>query len=148
MIDSIYNYKQVSPNLATGGQPDENQLHELSRAGYDIVINLGLAGTEYSIHNEKEIIESYGMKYFHIAVDFENPEIEKYYEFANLFKTMSHKNVFIHCAANKRVSAFLAVFQVKEQGVPFKQAMEEVQSIWKPNKIWAVFMNKVIKSTG
>ena len=147
MIDSIYNYKKISPYLATGGQPNENQLHELSRLGYETVINLGLPGTEYSIHNEKEIIESYGMQYFHIPVNFENPEIEKYLEFANLFKSMSHKKVFIHCAANKRVSAFLAIFRVKEEGVPLEQAMAEVKSIWKLNKVWVTFMKKVIKNT-
>ena len=61
MIDAIYNYREISPAIATGGQPDEHQLHGKSEAGYEVVINLGLAGAEYSVPNEKQLVESKGI---------------------------------------------------------------------------------------
>lgn len=147
MIKSIYNYKQFSPNLTTGGQPDENELHEIGRAGYEVVINLGLDGTEYSVQNEKEIIESYGIQYIHIPVSFEAPEVEKYWAFATFLKTVSYKKVFVHCAANKRVSIFMALFRVIEEGLPCRQAIEDILSIWEPSEVWENFMNELLRTT-
>ena len=86
MIESIYNFRQFSPNLATAGQPNENELHQIGKAGYEVVINLGLDKSEYSVRNEKKIIESYGIQYMHIPVNFETPEVEKYRAFARFLK--------------------------------------------------------------
>ena len=33
MIESIYKYKNISSLWATGGQPDEDELHEIGQAG-------------------------------------------------------------------------------------------------------------------
>lgn len=147
MIKSIYNYKQFSPNLTTGGQPNENELHQIGRAGYEVVINLGLDGTEYSVQNEKEIIESYGTQYIHIPVSFEAPEVEKYWAFATFLTTVLHKKVFVHCAQNKRVSIFMALFRVIEEGFPFQQAIEDILSIWEPSEVWKNFMDEVLQTT-
>ena len=146
MIKSIYNYKQFSPNLTTGGQPNENELHQIGRAGYEVVINLGLDGTEYSVQNEKEIIESYGTQYIHIPVSFEAPEVEKYWEFVTILKPVFHKKVFVHCAQNKRVSIFMALFRVIGEGLSWNQAIEDILSIWEPNEVWKNFLNEVLRT--
>ena len=147
MIKSIYNYKQFTPNLATAGQPNENELHQIGKAGYDVVINLGLDKSEYAVWNEREIIESYGIHYIHIPVSFEAPEVEKYWEFVALLKTVFHKKVFVHCAKNKRVSIFMALFRVIEEGFPLQQAIEDILSIWEPSQVWKNFMNEVLRTT-
>jgi protein tyrosine phosphatase (PTP) superfamily phosphohydrolase (DUF442 family) len=147
MIESIYNFKQLSPNLATGGQPNENELHQIGKSGYEVVINLGLDKTEYSVQNEKEIIESCGVHYMHIPVSFEAPEVEQYRAFARFLKTVLHKKVFVHCAANKRVSTFMALFRVMEEGWSWKQALDDIVSIWEPNAVWKQFMDTVVQTT-
>ena len=147
MIESIYNFRQFSPNLATAGQPNENELHQIGKAGYEVVINLGLDKSEYSVRNEKKIIESYGIQYMHIPVNFEAPEVEKYRAFARFLKTVSHKKVFVHCAANKRVSIFMALFRAIEEGLSWKQAIDDIVSIWEPNEVWKNFMNEVLQTT-
>ena len=147
MIDAIYNYREISSALATGGQPDEHQLHDIAEAGYEVVINLGLVGAGYSVTNEQELIESKGMQYIHIPVNFDAPEKDKYYEFASLFKALSNKRVFIHCAANKRVSVFLALYRITEEQMPIKKAMEELNSMWEPNDIWITYMKEVISNS-
>ena len=148
MVESIYNFKRISPDLATGGQPDENELHELSKAGFEVVINLGLADAEYSIPDEKEILEHHGIEYFHLPVTFDAPEMDKFFEFSKLLKSLPNKKLFIHCAANMRVSVFVALFNMVENGVPQKKAMEAVQSIWDPNEVWRAYMNKVLELSG
>jgi len=147
MIDAIYNYREISSCLATSGQPDSNQLLQISKAGYEVVINLGLLDAEYSVPNEKELIESNGMQYIHIPVNFETPEINKYFEFATCLKTLINKKVFIHCAANKRVSVFLALFSIIEERIPYNKAIEELKLMWEPNDTWIEYMKEVIKKS-
>lgn len=48
-MNDIKNFVYVSDKLATAGQPTENQLREIAKAGYDVVINLGLTGTNYAL---------------------------------------------------------------------------------------------------
>jgi hypothetical protein len=37
-VGEIYNYREVAPDLATSGQPREDQLAAIAEAGYDVVI--------------------------------------------------------------------------------------------------------------
>ena len=118
MIEAISNFKWLLPLLATGGQPDDIQLLKLSKEGFDAVINLGLADAEYAVPNEKQLIESQGIQYFHIPVNFESPQISQYFEFDKLVKDLSGNKLFIHCAANKRVSVFVALFRILNDKIP------------------------------
>lgn len=122
MIESIYNFKKISPLWATGGQPDEDELHEIGQAGFEVVINLGRDKTDYAIPEEKNILALYGIKYYHLPVSFQAPQIEHYQEFAKILRSISDKKVFIHCAANKRVSVFIALYQMIETKLPFQEA--------------------------
>jgi len=144
-VESINNYKLISKTLATGGQPDENQLRSLSKSGYEAVINLGLSNAEYSVANEQTLIESQGMRYFHIPVSFTAPEIEKYFEFSAILNTLSTKKVFLHCAANKRVAVFLALFQIIEEKWPVKKAIKQLKMLWEPDAVWTAYMENVIR---
>jgi len=83
----------------------------------------------------------------HIPVSFEAPEVEKYWEFVKFLKTVLHKKIFVHCAANKRVSVFMALFRVIEEGLSWKQASEDILSIWEPNEVWKKFMDEVLQIT-
>jgi len=52
-LQQIINWRYLSENLATGGQPTELQLAAVASEGYEVVINLGLANKEYSLADEK-----------------------------------------------------------------------------------------------
>ena len=52
-LESINNFLQVRDALATAGQPSMRELETLADAGYQVVINLGLHGTEYALGNEQ-----------------------------------------------------------------------------------------------
>ena len=144
MIESIYNYKKISSLLATGGQPDEDELHAIGQAEFEVVINLGLDKAEYSIPEEKNILALYGIKYYHLPVSFQAPQIEHYQEFAKILHSIADKKVFIHCAANKRVSVFIALYQMIEMKLPFQEAQKKIRSIWQPNDVWDNFISFVL----
>ena len=50
------------------------------------------------------------MAYRHIPVKFEAPAVEDFRAFVSAMDEWSDRKVFVHCAANFRVSAFVAVY--------------------------------------
>ncbi|MCU7829801.1 MAG: protein tyrosine phosphatase family protein [Candidatus Thiodiazotropha sp. (ex Myrtea sp. 'scaly one' KF741663)] len=146
MIESIYNFRQLSPTLATGGQPDERELQAICQAGFELVINLGLGDAPYAIADEQSIIESRGLDYIHLPVSFEAPEIDQFHAFCRIFNIQRERRAFIHCAANKRVSVFMALFHVIEKDWAFTEARNTILSVWEPDAIWQVFIQQVLST--
>ena len=116
-LENIYNYLKISDKIATAGQPSVEQFSHIKEAGYQVVINLALKDSSNALRNEKEIVETEGMQYIHIPVIWENPTEDKLQEFIQVMKTNVDKKVFVHCAANKRVSAFVYLYRRSEESI-------------------------------
>lgn len=144
MLEEIYNFLQLSDRIATSGQPTESQFKEISRAGYEVVINLGLTGTDYALEDEAGLICSLGMKYVHIPVIWENPTLENLDEFTSIMELHQDDKVFVHCAANMRVSVFMALYRILYLGWDQERAMEDMYKIWEPNARWDVFIQQTL----
>jgi len=145
LIDTVYNFKRLSPLIATGGQPNENQLQNLSVENYIAGINLGLDSAEYAVANEKQLVENQGIQYIHIPVSFDSPNTVHYFEFEKHLIALMNKRILIHCAANKRVSVFMALFRMLNQQVTYADAMKDVYEIWQPDNVWQRFIRQVIE---
>ncbi len=104
---SILNFVQIRERLATAGQPTIEQFSAIKNAGYDLVINLALPSSEGAVPSEREIVEALGMKYIHIPVDWDNPTIADFNQFSTVMQAHSDQSIFVHCAKNMRVSAFV-----------------------------------------
>jgi protein tyrosine phosphatase (PTP) superfamily phosphohydrolase (DUF442 family) len=144
MLEEIYNFLQLSDRLATSGQPTEEQFQEIVRAGYEVVINLGLARTDYALEDEAGLVHSLGMNYVHIPVIWENPTLENFDEFTSMMEEHKGERLFVHCAANMRVSVFMALYRILHLGWERERAMEDVHKIWDPNERWDKFITKVL----
>lgn len=140
MLEEIYNYLKLSETLATSGQPSEAQIGEIARAGYQLVINLALADAEYSLPDERTTVESHGMAYIHLPVIWTQPTAENLEAFCDVMDANQGKKVFVHCAANMRVSAFVALYRIRRLGWPPEQAFLEMQRIWTPEGWWQDFI--------
>src|SRR5258708_3612830 len=140
-IAEIYNYRQAAPDLAASGQPKENQLSAIADAGYEVVINLALHNdSRYSLLDETASVTALGMKYFHIPVQFDNPTEQDLLAFFNAMEQSQGHRVGAHCAANMRVTAFVALYRVLRQGWLEDEAFALVHEIWQPNKTWSEFI--------
>ncbi|MEM7726768.1 MAG: protein tyrosine phosphatase family protein [Cyanobacteria bacterium P01_A01_bin.45] len=142
-LEEIYNFVEISDILATSGQPTPEEFSEIKNNGYEIIINLALANSSNALPNEREIIESCGMEYVHIPVVWENPTRENFSEFRNIMEVNADKKMFVHCAANKRVSAFVYLYRLCE-GVREEIAKVDLDKVWTPNPIWQNFIDKVV----
>jgi len=148
MLEHIFNFRQIDPLLATAGQPDEAQLYDIGRAGYEVVINLGLAETDYAVANERAIVESQGLIYLHLPVSFQQPAPADFSAFRQHLNALAGRKCFIHCAANKRVSVFLALYRAIEKGLPWPEARRTIDNLWQPDDNWQAFIRLVLTSEG
>ena len=139
-IEHIRNFIPVSERLATGGQPSEQQIRELTAAGFDVVVNLGLLDPRYCLADEAGLVESLGVAYFHIPVDFKAPRSEDLETFFNVMESSRGKHVFVHCAANYRVSSFVALYGQAKLGWSVEDADAHIRRVWEPNDVWVGFI--------
>ena len=84
------------------------------------------------------------MEYIHIPVIWDKPEITEFSQFVSVMQANSDKKVFVHCIANKRVSAFMYLFRYLCQGMTQEDAEKDLHKIWIPNDIWQKFISEAI----
>ncbi|HEY43366.1 MAG TPA: phosphatase [Anaerolineae bacterium] len=144
MLEEIYNYLLLTESIATAGQPTKQQIAAIAESGYEVVINLGLADAEYALENEEAVVRAHGMQYIHLPVVWERPTKFDLEQFFKAMEANQNKKVFIHCAANMRVSAFMALYRILRLGWPEDKAFEQVQRIWIPNDTWQTFIDEIL----
>jgi uncharacterized protein (TIGR01244 family) len=142
-VTSIYNYREVDATLATSGQPTEEQLLSVARDGFQVVINLALHDDpRYSLKDETASVTSLGMEYIHIPVDFQSPTESDLQTFFAAMDAHRQQKVLVHCAANKRVTAFVGLYRTIKLGWPVDKAFALMHSVWEPDRVWAAFIEE------
>jgi protein tyrosine phosphatase (PTP) superfamily phosphohydrolase (DUF442 family) len=140
-IEDIRNFVLVSADLATAGQPSEAQITDVARAGFEVVVNLGLLDPRYCLADEAGLAESLGMTYRHLPVDFTAPRLEDLDRFFDVMQLSRGKKVFVHCAANYRVSSFVALYGETTLGWSTEEADAHIRRVWTPNDTWSNFID-------
>ena len=72
-IEASYNFRRMSERLTTSGIVPPDGLKALQAQGYEVVINLLPDTGRDAIPNERDIVESQGIEYIYIPVDFKQP---------------------------------------------------------------------------
>ena len=139
-VAGIKNYIQVIEKIASSGQPDEKRFKEISKHGYEVVINLAMPKSDEAIPEEGNIVTSLGMTYVHIPVPFDAPSAEHLRQFINVMEAISNQRVWVHCVVNYRVSAFLYQYQRLVHGLPDQEAKKVMLKSWEPDEVWQRFM--------
>jgi len=141
----IYNFLKISDTIATAGQPTEVEFSEIKDSGYQVVVNLALPESKNALPNEKAVVESQGMQYVHIPVIWEHPTLEDFQRFVSVLETNPNKSIFVHCAMNMRVSAFMYLYRRIFQHMSDEDAKKDLDKIWVPNDTWQNFIVQVIQ---
>ena len=141
----IYNFLELSDDIATAGQPTEAQMAAIQAAGYRVVINLALPSSTNALPNEQAIVEAQGMMYIHIPVVWEEPTLADVQQFFGVMQARAGAPVFVHCAMNMRVSAFMYLYRRLCEGVDETIAQRDLHTIWVPNDRWQAFIEQVIQ---
>jgi protein tyrosine phosphatase (PTP) superfamily phosphohydrolase (DUF442 family) len=143
-LENIFNFRQLSRSIATAGQPTASQLSSVKAAGYRLIVNLAPGSHENALPNEREIVESLGMEYIHIPVIFDRPTIADFDRFCDVMRSSQDQSIFVHCAANLRVSSFIYLYRRIYENIEHKTAQIELAKIWIPNPTWQEFIDQTI----
>ena len=144
MLENIPAYLKLTDQLATSGQPSAEQIAEIAQAGYQVVINLALTGTEYALPDEAGTVRSLGLEYIHLPVIWSRPTLQNLEDFFNVMDAHKESKVFVHCAANMRVSAFVALYRIKRLGWKREEAFQHTYKIWRPDGVWAELIDQAL----
>jgi protein tyrosine phosphatase (PTP) superfamily phosphohydrolase (DUF442 family) len=143
-LQAIHNYIQISDKIATAGQPTESQFADIHNAGYEVVVNLAMPNSTNAIAHEQDLVEAEGMEYIHLPVVWEEPKLEDIDRFFLTLKQNADRPVFVHCALNMRVSAFIYLYRRIKHQVSDEIAKPDMNRIWEPNETWQAFIDRVL----
>ncbi len=116
----------------------------IKAAGYQIVVNLAPSDSTNAIPHEKDIVESLGMTYIHIPVPWTKPTSGHLDQFFPIITENAEIPVFVHCAKNMRVSAFMYLYRRVHDRLSDQQAKSDLHKIWIPNETWQAFIQEAI----
>lgn len=138
----IYNYRRVDEQISTGGQPTEDQLRAAAQEGITGVISLVPFDPKRSLPDEAGLVQSLGMTFVHIPVDWQHPTEADFDAFESAMQGRGASKTLIHCAANFRVTAFYALYAIKHLGWTKEQAETFRASIWQGSDYpqWEAFI--------
>lgn len=146
ILRGIYNFRRMAPDLATAGQPLEEELAAVADAGFEVVVNLALLDAEYSLTDEAGLVRSLGMEFEHVPVIWERPTLDNLRDFFATTQRHAGRRIFVHCAANMRASVFLALYRILRLRWPPDEAMAQVRDIWEPDAVWSGFIRLALTS--
>jgi protein tyrosine phosphatase (PTP) superfamily phosphohydrolase (DUF442 family) len=144
-MDAVNTY-QVFDWLWTSGQLSEDDISLIQKDGFTTVINLALPTSSNALKGEAELVANLHMNYFNIPVEWELPEVGQFVLCAGLLSELhrqGHK-VWLHCAMNMRVSAFVYLYRKLVLKQSEEDANHPMHEIWTPNLLWQEFIDEVI----
>ena len=147
-LSGIRDFLQLNESLATSGMPQPDDFAALRDSGFDTVINLAMPTSDNAMPNEGDLVTRAGMTYIHIPVNFELPQSADFTRFSRLMDTLEGHRVYVHCAANKRVSAFVFLHRVLRDGKTRPEAESDLRRIWNPAGAWRDFVNQHLRGAG
>ncbi len=123
-LSTIRNYRRISEQVSTAGQPTVEELEKVKAAGFKTVINFRQPA-EYDAAAEGAKLKELGLRYIHIPVVYREPKDEQADEFLKVMADPQIYPVFIHCTVSLRVGMMWAIRRVLVDGWKYEAAEAE-----------------------
>ena len=131
---------QASENIITSGQPSIAQFKALAKSGVKVIINLA---PDNRFHfDEASLIAHLGMIYIHNPVLWGGPKWFDLERFMQALDNNKREKILVHCVANYRATAFMAIYRVKRMDWTSEAALNALKDVWDLDKypIWKSFV--------
>ena len=138
------NVHKVFDWLWSSGQLSACDIDGLPALGVEAVVNLALPTSSNALPGEAERVTGHGMTYVHIPVAWERPELAQLEQFFGVLQSLEGRKVWVHCAMNMRVSAFLYLYRRLRLGEDHETAMHPMRAVWQPNEAWQAFLDQAL----
>ena len=147
MFEEIYNFLALSETLFTGGMPTSEQLQDAAQRGVEVVINLAPHEVSNALPGEPELVSSLGMQYVNIPVIWNTPTRDGLDRFMDVMDEDTDRKILVHCQANFRATAFVALYRILKKGWNAEDAMAGMHTIWDTEDypIWKMFIEENLK---
>ncbi len=142
-MNNIRGFIKLSESFYCAGQPTQEELADVQRAGVNLVVNLAMLDSDYALPDERAVVESLHMDFVHIPVPFAAPTVAHFVQFEAELLARPERHVLVHCALNWRASSFAALFAERHLGWSRQQADELRAALWSPNDVWTAWTNAV-----
>ncbi len=139
------NTYQVFDWLWTSGQLSSADIQLLPEHGIEVVINLALPTSTNALPDEASRITGLGLVYIQIPVIWELPEPEQFTQFVGVMHAFKGRKIWVHCAKNMRVSAFIYLYRKYILLESEQDATFPMREIWQPDETWQEFIDLVGK---
>lgn len=129
----LSNFRQVSPDLYRGAQPDRRGMKELERIGIKTVINLR------KLHTDRDEMEGTSLRSEHIPMTAMFPENAQVVRFLRIVAKKENGPFFVHCLhGSDRTGTMVAFYRIVFQGWTKKRAIAEMtEGGFGFHKIWS-----------
>jgi len=140
------NTRPVFDSLWTSGQLSASDIQRLPEFGIEAVINLALPTASNALPGEAEAVTGQGMTFVQIPVPWEKPEPRHLQQFFGVMDAFGGRRLWVHCAKNFRVSAFVYLYRRLRLGEAHEAALHPLRTVWRPNPIWQAFIDQSLAS--
>ena len=146
-MKEIYNFLFYHDKLTSSGMPKPEQIRSIAEAGVELVINLAPHDVHDAVPDEEKVVTSLGMEYVNIPVNWGTPTRDGLNLFMDKMEANSNKKVHVHCEANFRASAFIAIYRILRLGWKEENAFVIMHTIWDEDAypVWKMFIEDAIK---
>jgi protein tyrosine phosphatase (PTP) superfamily phosphohydrolase (DUF442 family) len=100
------------------------------------------------VPDEAERVTALGMEYVAIPVIWEAPTQADLRRFFAVMDANQDRRLFVHCAANMRVSVFLFLYRIVRLGMSESEAEIDLHRIWRPERWWDAFIEDSLEAAG
>ncbi len=144
MIEDIRNFLQLNENLLSSGMPTAEQMKSVAETGVKVVVNLAPFDPNRDLNDEGALVESLGMKYINIPVDWEAPARKNFNDFIKAMDENKNNKILVHCRANYRATGFITLYRINRLGWKAEEAFKDLRRIWNPDEypVWKKFIEE------
>ena len=139
------NIHQIFDWLWSSGQLSARDIAQLPALGIEVVINLAPPTSSNALPGEAELITKQGIAYIQIPVLWEKPQLSQLEQFFGIMRLCENHKVWVHCAKNMRVSAFIYLYRKLCRGEEEEAASQPMKKVWVPNKVWQAFISHALR---
>jgi protein tyrosine phosphatase (PTP) superfamily phosphohydrolase (DUF442 family) len=146
-MKDIYNFLLYHDELSSSGMPTAEQMKSVAEAGVELVINLAPHDVPNAIPNETELVNSLGMEYINIPINWSTPTKDGLNVFMDVMDINQDRRVHVHCEANFRASAFITMYRILRLGWNPEEAFAVMHTIWDEDAypVWKMFIEDAVK---
>jgi protein tyrosine phosphatase (PTP) superfamily phosphohydrolase (DUF442 family) len=147
MFEEIYNFLPLSDTLFTGGMPKAEQVTAAAQKGVELVINLAPHTVPDALPDEATLVSALGMQYINIPVNWSTPTKDGLERFMDIMDENKGRKILVHCQANFRATAFVAMYRIRRLGWKPEDAMAGMHKIWDEEDypIWKMFIEETLR---